>query len=81
VNAPRYDDRGACLDCVALIGRSRCEFHAAEDQKRDARNRATLRRSCEIGHAHELARICARYELESDEGGTREQKAERILRR
>jgi hypothetical protein len=32
-----------------------------------------------VAREHEIARVCARYELESDEFQTREQKAEKIL--
>ena len=41
--------------------------------------REAIRRVCEAGHLQEIARICARFELESDEFLTREQKAEAIL--
>lgn len=40
---------------------------------------ASLAGICSAARAHEITRICARYELESDEFMTAEQKADRIL--
>ena len=61
--------------CPACSGGWTCSFHIAEGLRKDKENAATLRRVCESAKVNELARICARFELESDEMQTREEKA------
>lgn len=65
--------------CPACMGGNVCRWHQEDGLRRDREGMDNLRRVCASAHAHEIGRICARYELESDEGGTREEKAERIL--
>ena len=74
-------DVGTCLDCVGRVGHGRCAFHAAEDRQRERTFSALLQRTVEAMRADEIGRICARYELESDEMQTREEKAASILAR
>ncbi len=52
----------------------------AAERKRELARVDAIKRAAQGLRAHEIARICARHELESDEFSTAKQKAERILR-
>lgn len=75
VKPETYPD-GACKACA---GGWKCAYHIAEDAERDRQMSAVLRRACEGIRINRIARVCARFELESDEFLTREQKAEAML--
>ena len=68
---------GTCPQCIRDY--AGCTFHRTEDRARDARRSENIRRVLDAWHQRELAAICLRHELESDEFGTRWEKAERIL--
>lgn len=76
VVVPVMREDGSCPLCV---GGWLCLFHQEAAAQRDRDLGAMLRRVAAAQHANEIARVCARFELESDEGGTREEKAERYL--
>lgn len=69
---------GTCPECIRDY--ANCTFHRTEDRARDARRSENIRAILHAQHQRELATICLRYELESDEGGNRMDKAERIFR-
>ena len=73
---PAIHEDGSCTACA---GGWMCEYHQQESLRRDERLSAALRLSNKAARANEIARICAHYELESDEYQTREQKAELLL--
>jgi len=73
---PPKDERGACTACR---GGWLCQWHKDEGLRKDAERSAVLRRVCQSIREAEIARVCSRFELESDEGGTREEKASRYL--
>ena len=75
VKPDTYPD-GACKACV---GGWKCAFHIAEDEERERRMSDVLRQAVAGIRATRIARVCARFELESDEFLTREQKAEAML--
>lgn len=76
MNDPTLPD-GTCPQCIRDY--ARCTFHRTEDRARDARRTENIRRLLDAQHQRDLAAVCLRYELESDEGGSRWDKAERIL--
>jgi len=78
MNAPTMNADGSCPAC--LRSWRQCDWHIAEGLRRDRERSAMFARVCRRASAEEIARTCARYELESDEFQTREEKAERILR-
>lgn len=75
VRPDTYPD-GACKACV---GGWKCAFHIAEDAERDRRMADVLRQAVAGIRQTRIARVCSRFELESDEFLTREQKAELML--
>ena len=66
-----------CPDCARVW--TRCAWHLATERQREDEKSAILRAVCQGNRAYEIGRICARYELESDEGGTAYEKGARIL--
>ena len=78
MNAPTLRPDGSCPAC---IGGWQCAFHQAEGVRRDREKYARLRDVCRIAAGRDIARVCLRYELESDEFSTREQKALAIMAR
>lgn len=65
--------------CPACIGGWLCVFHQQENARRD-RERAKVFRAAAVGiRTNRIAELCARHEIESDEGGNREDKAARML--
>lgn len=75
VKPDAYPD-GACKACV---GGWKCAFHIEQDAERDRQWSATLRQTVAGIQQTSIYRVCARFELESDEFLTREQKAEAML--
>jgi hypothetical protein len=75
---PKPDKDGACPDCA---GGWMCAYHqrttAADWEKRQARLKVAAR----VARNAARDRIAARFELESDEFETADQKAERMLAR
>ena len=49
------------------------------ERRKDKQQRETLRQVCIAHRENEISRICARYELESDEFYTAREKAERYM--
>lgn len=74
--APTLRPDGSCPACS---GGWSCPYHIAEGLRRDAEQSALLRRVAAAQRENEIARVCSRFELESDERGTREEKAAEIL--
>lgn len=70
---------GTCPICIRSY--ADCTFHRGEDRARAERWSETLRLVKQSNHHRKLEGISLRHELESDEGGTRWEKAERILSR
>jgi len=79
MNAPTMNPDGSCPKCL-FAGGWHCEWHQAEAVRRCRERSAMAARVCRRATDEDIARTCARYELESDEFQTREEKAERILR-
>lgn len=79
MNAPPTYPDGSCIGCLNNL--PRCEFHEIEERAREKAARETLARVVERSRQNDLARICARHELESDEMSTRWQKAEALMAR
>ena len=75
---PTYPN-GACVACLNHL--PRCDYHQAEEVAREKRARENLAHFVEARRERDLAGICLQYELESDEGGTRWEKAARIMSR
>lgn len=65
---------GSCSACV-LGGGWQCKFHQEELAALDRERAAMFKRVAAHVRASRIESICARYELESDEFQTREQKA------
>lgn len=72
----RFDSSGRCMTC---IGGNLCKFCSADNAKQDRERSAVLASAAADIRCNRIARVCARFELESDEGGTREEKAAAIL--
>ena len=73
---PDFYPDGACKACA---GGWKCAFHIAEDAEREKRRHEVLRRTVAGIQQTRIYRVCARFELESDEFLSREQKAEAML--
>ena len=73
MTAPRENKDGSCPNCMADY--SSCKFHRMADDLREKNLRETIRGIVAHSKAERLGRICAKYELESDEMMTREEKA------
>lgn len=65
--------------CPACIGGWLCKFHQQEGLRIDAQRSQVIKQAVAGIRRAEIARTCARYELESDEMLTAEQKAVAIL--
>jgi hypothetical protein len=76
----RFNKDGTCPTCLALGGWL-CELCKKDNAARDRANATRLKLVCESIKANEVARVCAAFELESDEFLTREQKAVAIISR
>ncbi len=76
MKSPILRPDGSCPDC---LGGWLCKYHQQEGLRRDARKSQTIREAARALRAHNIARIMAQYELESDEFYTAEQKAIALL--
>ena len=76
MNTPLLRPDGSCPACV---GGWQCEYHQREGVRRFQERERMLAIVARGIRARRIADLCARYELESDEFQTREQKAEHIL--
>jgi len=65
--------------CSACIGGWQCKFHQIESVKADNRRANIFAEVCQNAREMDIARLAAHLELESDEAGTAEEKAERAL--
>lgn len=73
---PTLNPDGSCPLC---LGGWLCSWHQQDGLRRDREQAATLRQVAANIRQARIESICARYELESDEGGTAEQKAAKLL--
>lgn len=71
---PALNDRGWCSKCIGGL----CEYHQAEGLIRWHRREAALHEAAVALRVDSIGRIMVDNRLESDEGGTAYQKAERI---
>jgi hypothetical protein len=76
---PTLNDDGTCPACIANFGNGPCQWHHEETEREAARRSAACRKSSAFFRARDISDICARYELESDERGAREEHAARML--
>ena len=65
------------MECMRL--QTRCAYHLTEENRREKSTSEAIRHAVEVGREADLARVCIRHELESDEFSTRFEKAARIL--
>jgi hypothetical protein len=65
--------------CSACVGGWQCEYHQRKGVAKDKEQAETIRKVSSGAKAAAIGRICAALELESDEGGTAEEKAQRRL--
>lgn len=65
--------------CSACVGGWQCAWHQAEGVRVDRERGEMLRAVSANARKYDIAHLCARFELESDEMTTREQKAEHYL--
>lgn len=75
---PTYPN-GACIACLASL--PACTYHRAEQSRQEKARRENFRLTIEGARRNDLARLCMKHELESDEGGTRMEKAAILLSR
>lgn len=73
---PTLNPDGSCPFC---LGGWLCNYHQQEGLRKDREKAATLRHVAAHIRQSRIESICAQYELESDEGGTAEEKAMRLL--
>lgn len=71
----RFDSTGRCRLCT---GGNLCTDCQNDNAKRDRQQAATIKSATTALENHEIARIQAQHELESDEGGTAWEKARTI---
>lgn len=76
MKTPTLRPDGSCPVCS---GGWQCSFHQAEGLRIDRDRAQTIRRVVTSAREHDIARLCARHEIESDEMGSREDKAARRL--
>jgi hypothetical protein len=74
--APKLRDDGSCPQCV---GGWQCAYHQQQGVAKDRMQSETIKLASESLRRAEISRVCARYELETDEAGTCEEKVQRIL--
>lgn len=80
ISKPAIDARGACLACASNGGWV-CDWHKEESAQRDRDLSAMFVRVSASNKANRIAEVCSRFELESDEMLTREEKAELMIQR
>lgn len=68
----RFRQDGSCSTC---LGGNLCRHCSADSAKRDAIFSRVLQQAAAGIRENRIARVCSRFELESDEFLTREQKA------
>lgn len=73
---PQLDKNGACPDCS---GGWMCAYHQRTTAAAWEKRQAAIRDAVRMARAAARDRIAARWELESDEFETADQKAERML--
>ncbi len=76
MNAPKLRPDGACPDC---IGGWLCAYHQRQGLDNDRKRSQAIKSAVRSLRNQELQRIMARYELESDEFLSAEQKAVAIM--
>ena len=76
IPAPKPRDDGSCPQC---IGGWQCAYHQQQGIALDRSRSEAIKLASESLRRAEISRVCARYELETDEAGTCEDKALRIL--
>ena len=69
---------GQCMDCAPLGGWL-CRSCQADLSESDRARMETLRRACAGVRENRIAELCADFEIDSDESGTREDRAARML--
>jgi hypothetical protein len=72
----RFNPQGRCVVCS---GGWLCVNCQNDNAKQDYAQFNTMKRASDGIKAQRIARLCALYEIESDEGGTREHKAQKLL--
>jgi len=76
--APILRSDGSCPCCANGSG-SVCAWHRQEAAKQDLAFGRKIRRTVYAMRSQEVARLCSMHEIESDEAGSREDKASRML--
>jgi hypothetical protein len=74
--APKLRADGSCPQCV---GGWQCAYHQQQGVVADKLRSEAIRLASESLRRAEISRVCARYELETDEAGTREDKAHKVI--
>ena len=77
MTTPGYFQDGQCKECA---GRGLCDYHKAESLERDKRKRISMRNVVASIKHERVLYLMSKHELESDEGGTAYQKAERMIK-
>ena len=73
---PALRPDGACPEC---LGRGLCDYHKQTTQAAWIKRERALQSAGRATIAGRIARICASFELESDEFYTAEQKAQQYI--
>jgi hypothetical protein len=73
-----HPTRGYCLQCE---GGWLCRDCIADNQEREKRRSAALAETVLSARTHDVAKLCSKHELESDEFMTRERRAMAIMGR
>lgn len=74
----RFRPDGSCSACS---GGWLCKACQNDNARSYGEQADMFRRVAAYSRSERVARVCARYELESDEGGSREEKAAAMLER
>lgn len=74
----RFDETGRCTLCN---GGWLCDPCKADNRERERKRTEAISRGARAHRQNEIARVCMRYQLTSDEFYTREQKAVAIIAR
>lgn len=74
----RFDDTGRCTLCDSGWF---CDPCIEDNRERERRRTEAIIRGASAHRKNEIARVCMRYQLTSDEFYTREQKAVAIIAR
>ena len=76
ISAPKLRDDSSCPQC---IGGWQCAYHQQQGVALDRLRSEAIKLASESLRRAEISRVCAQHGLETDEAGTREEKAQRIL--